>query len=113
MHVPIGVSGVQAVPNTLHSHGLITPLSTSPHWHALGSATRTFGKAWCSSASKSANSGRSLQGALGDEPEPSPLEVRAQLEHLGEHGQRLRVALVAHDAGVLVLDLAPALADAG
>ena len=31
MHVPIGVSGVQAVPNTLHSHGLITPFNTSPH----------------------------------------------------------------------------------
>ena len=45
MHVPIGRSGVQAVPNTLHSHGLITPLSTSPHWHAFGSATRTPGTA--------------------------------------------------------------------
>ena len=43
MQVPIGVSGVQAVPNTLHSHGLSTPLSTSPHWHAFGSATRTPG----------------------------------------------------------------------
>ena len=31
MHVPIGRSGVHAVPNTLHSHGLMTPLSTSPH----------------------------------------------------------------------------------
>ena len=26
MQVPIGVSGVQAVPNTLHSHGLMAPL---------------------------------------------------------------------------------------
>jgi len=26
MHVPIGVSGVQAVPKTLHSHGLMTAL---------------------------------------------------------------------------------------
>ena len=43
MQVPIGVSGVQAVPNTLHSQGLSTPLSTSPHWHAFGSATRTPG----------------------------------------------------------------------
>ena len=31
MHVPIGVSGVHAVPKTLHSQGLSTPLSTSPH----------------------------------------------------------------------------------
>ena len=54
MHVPIGRSGVQAVPNTLHSHGLMTPLSTSPHWHAFGSATRTPGTAKRSSASRSA-----------------------------------------------------------
>ena len=40
-----GVSGVHAVPNTLHSQGLMTPFSTSPHWHALGSATRTPGTA--------------------------------------------------------------------
>ena len=54
MHVPIGRSGVHAVPNTLHSHGLITPFSTSPHWHALGSATRTPGTSKRSSASQSA-----------------------------------------------------------
>jgi hypothetical protein len=34
----MGVSGVHAVPKTLHSQGLMTPLSTSPHWQALGSA---------------------------------------------------------------------------
>ena len=39
--------------------------------------------------------------------------MRAQLEHLGQHLQRPRVALVAHDPGVLVLDLAAALADLG
>ena len=54
MHVPIGRSGVHAVPNTLHSHGLITPLSTSPHWHAFGSATRTPGTLKRTSASRSA-----------------------------------------------------------
>ena len=43
MQVPMGVSGVHAVPNTLHSQGLMTPFSTSPHWHAFGSATRTLG----------------------------------------------------------------------
>ena len=35
--VPSGRSGVQAVPKTLHSHGLIAPTSTSPHWQAFGS----------------------------------------------------------------------------
>ena len=54
MQVPIGRSGVQAVPNTLHSQGLITPLSTSPHWQAFGSATRTPGTLKRSSASRSA-----------------------------------------------------------
>ena len=44
-------------------------------------------------------------------PEPAPLEVGPQLEHLGEHRERPRVALVAHDTRVLVLDLAAALAD--
>ena len=51
MHVPIGRSGVHAVPNTLHSNGLMTPLSTSPHWQALGSATRMPGTLKRSSAS--------------------------------------------------------------
>ena len=54
MQVPIGVSGVHAVPNTLHSHGLSTPLSTSPHWQAFGSATRTPGTSKIRSASKAA-----------------------------------------------------------
>ena len=54
MHVPIGRSGVHAVPKTLHSHGLMTPLRTSPHWHALGSATRTPGTAKRCSASSPA-----------------------------------------------------------
>ena len=54
MHVPIGRSGVQAEPNTLHSNGLMTPLSTSPHWQALGSATRTPGTVQRRSASRSA-----------------------------------------------------------
>jgi len=54
MQVPMGVSGVHAVPNTLHSHGLMTPLRTSPHWQAFGSATRTPGVEYLSSASHSA-----------------------------------------------------------
>ena len=70
MHVPIGVSGVHAVPKTLHSHGLSTPLSTSPHWHAFGSATRTPGIANCSSASNSAKSSCSRSALC--EMNPSP-----------------------------------------
>ncbi len=54
MQVPIGVSGVQAVPKTLHSQGLSTPLRTSPHWQALGSATRRPGSANRRSASRRA-----------------------------------------------------------
>ena len=54
MQVPIGRSGVHAVPKTLHSNGLITPLRTSPHWQAFGSAMRTLGMAYRRSASRSA-----------------------------------------------------------
>ena len=55
---------------------------------------------------------RQLQRRLGDEAEPAPLEVRAQLEHLGHRLERRRVALPRHDPGVLVLDLGAALARA-
>src|SRR3954447_13786480 len=52
-----------------------------------------------------------LEPALGDEPEPAPLEVRAQLEDLGHDLERARVAVVGDDAPVLVLDLAAALGE--
>ena len=39
MQEPIGVSGVQTVPNTLQSVGLFTPRRIAPHSHALLSAT--------------------------------------------------------------------------
>ena len=113
MHVPIGVSGVQAVPNTLHSHGLITPFSTSPHWHAFGSATRTSGHVVAQLGVEGGELGAQLERALRDEAEASPLEVRAELEHLGQDLERPRVALVADHPRVLVLDLAAALADLG
>ncbi len=58
MQVPIGVSGVHAVPNTLHSHGFSTPLSTSPHWHDFGSATRSPGTSKIFSASNRAYASR-------------------------------------------------------
>ena len=70
MQVPIGVSGVHAVPNTLHSQGFSTPLSTSPHWQALGSATRTPGTSNSSSASNAAYSGRTRMAEW--EMKPSP-----------------------------------------
>ncbi len=111
MHVPIGRSGVQAVPKTLHSHGLITPFRTSPHWHAFGSATRTPGTLEAQLGVEVGVGLRELQAAVGDEAEAAPLEVRTQLEHLGQHLERAQVALVGHDALVLVLDLAPALGE--
>ena len=111
MQVPIACSGVQAVPNTLHSHGLITPFRTSPHWHALGSATRTPGHAEALLGVEVRVRVREPQRALGDEAEAAPLEVRAQLEHLGHHLERAQVALPRDDAPVLVLDLAAALGE--
>src|SRR5215470_658107 len=70
MHVPIGVSGVHAVPNTLHSHGFSTPLSTSPHWHAFGSATRTPGTSNFSSASNWAYLDRTCSAEWEMNPRP-------------------------------------------
>src|SRR4051812_44192582 len=70
MHVPIGVSGVHAVPKTLHSQGFNTPLSTSPHWHAFGSATRTPGTEYANSASNRAYSDRTCNAEW--EMNPSP-----------------------------------------
>ena len=70
MQVPIGVSGVHAVPNTLHSHGLSTPLSTSPHWHAFGSATRTPGISKIRSASNAAYSSRTCSAECEMNPRP-------------------------------------------
>ena len=52
-----------------------------------------------------------LERALADEAEPAPLEMRAQLEDSREHFERLRIAVIVHDALVLVLDLAPSLED--
>lgn len=57
MQVPMGVSGVQAVPNTLHSQGFKTPLRISPHLQALWSATLRLGMVNLSSASNWAYSG--------------------------------------------------------
>src|SRR6185369_11673620 len=70
MHDPIGVSGVHAVPKTLHSHGFFTPLRISPHWHAFGSATRRPGTRKCASASKAAYAARSFRPLWGIDPRP-------------------------------------------
>ena len=110
MQVPIGRSGVHAVPKTLHSQGLIAPTRTSPHWHAFGSSTRVPGSSKRASASHSASSGRSLRALSLDPAETAPLERVAQLHRLVEHGERTRVAVALDDPRVLVLHLAPSFA---
>ena len=85
--------------------------STSPHWHAFGSSTRSPGSSKRASASQSANSGRSRSALRVDPAEPAPLEGVAQLHRLVERRERARVAVAAHDPRVLVLDLAAALAE--
>ncbi len=91
----------------------MTPFRTSPHWHALGSATRTPGTVVAQLGVEVRELGSQLQGALGDEPEPAPLEVGAKFEHLAEHREGPRVAALADHPRVLVLDFAPAVADLG
>ncbi len=70
MQVPIGRSGVQAVPKTRHSHGLIAPISTSPHWQAFGSSTRLPGSSKRASASQSASSGLRRSALRSIQPRP-------------------------------------------
>ena len=113
MQVPIGRSGVQAVPNTRHSHGLIAPISTSPHWQAFGSSTRVAGQLEAGLGVPVGELGPQLQRAPLDPAEAAPLEGVAQLHRLLDRRERARVAVAAHDARVLVLDLAAALARAG
>ena len=91
MQVPIGVSGVHAVPNTLHSHGFRTPLSTSPHWQALGSATRTPGTENSRSASISAYFSRTRSAEC--EMNPSPRHSKC--------GRSSKTSAIASNARVL------------
>ena len=51
---------------------------------------------------------RDAVAAVRDRAEAAPLEIVAHREDLFERGERLRVALVAHDAAVLVFDLGAA-----
>ena len=85
MQVPIACSGVQALPKTLHSHGLDHALQ-----HLAALAGLRVGDADARDAVAQLGvevrvGVGELQRALGDEAEPAPLEVRAQLEHLGQH----------------------------
>ena len=97
MHVPIGRSGVQAVPKTLHSHGRSTPRNTSPHWQAGGSATRAPG------SSKPLRLGVELrpapaqhaQRAVLDEAKPAPFEAVAELHRLVDRREGALVAVAA------------------
>src|SRR5262249_32812254 len=70
MQEPIGVSGVQAVPKTLHSQGFFTPFKISPHWQAFGSATRRPGTANFNSASNSLYFALSFNPLWAIEPSP-------------------------------------------
>ena len=104
MHEPMGVSGVQAVPNTLHSHGFLTPFRISPHWHAFGSAMRKPGTLNFNSASNAAYLRFEFHAAVRDRAKPAPLEVIARLEDLEECFERASVAVAVDAARILVFD---------
>src|SRR4030095_15647514 len=101
MHDPIGVSGVQTVPNTLQSRGCLTPRRIAPHSHALLSATARVSRANRFSASNAADA----QRAERHHAQAAPFERAAQLEHLRHERLRLDVAVARDRAGELVLDL--------
>src|SRR5262249_39554566 len=52
--------------------------------------------------------GSNLESRLGDEPEPSPLEVRPQLEYVSERVQGRKIAVPRHRASILVFDVGSA-----
>ena len=70
MHVPIGVSGVQAVPNTRHSHGLMRPVNTDPHSQATGSGMSAPGTVKRFSASHRAYSSEMPRPESSSHPRP-------------------------------------------
>ena len=88
--------------------GLITPFSTSPHWHALGSATRTWAREAVSASKRPYASER--RSAL-CEMKPRPRHSKC--------GRNSKTSAIAagrglpsrHDARVLVLDLAAPLGE--
>ena len=70
MQAPTGRSGVQALPKSLQSGGVLIPLSTAPHWQAAGSGTSRRSSPKRSTASRCANAGRSARPLPGIVPMP-------------------------------------------
>src|ERR1044072_4379741 len=108
---PIGVSGVQAVPKTLHSHGFFTPFKISPHWQAFGSATLKPATGNFSSASKAAYFSFNFMPLCAIEPKPRHKKKSARFENFGQHLERLAIAVTLDGAPVLIFDLGPAFDD--
>ncbi len=104
MQVPIGVSGVQAVPNTLHSHGFSTPLSTSPHWHAFGSATRTPGTENNDSASMEAKDDRTRSADCAMNPRAGMHLVHTVIQHDFDTELLRKLTGVAYGAPITLAD---------
>ena len=107
MQEPIGVSGVQAVPNSLHSVRLLDPAEDCAalaggivrgrdrhdREHPLGVEARI--------------SRPKPQRAVGHGAEAAPLEGVAQLENPRDPILRLQIAVGGDRANILVLDLRP------
>ena len=110
MQVPIGRSGVQAVPNTLHSHGLIAPMQHLAALAGLRVGDRVPRAARSGARRPVGEPGRDRSALCWIQPRPRHSNVSRSSS--SPRARRARgVALARHDAGVLVLDLAASLAE--
>ena len=112
MHEPIGVSGVQTVPNSLHSRGSFAPRRIAPHSQAglssagrldeaeapLGVVSRRT-RAAARARSPAASRGRAIR------------TTRAVSNTAATSACALRLPYARHGPNVLVLDLGAALVD--
>ena len=114
MQVPIGVSGVHAGAEHLALPGLDHTLEDLAALARLGVGHPDPGyREAAARHPTAANSGPQFQGALGDEAQPAPFEMRSQLEYLGHHLQGTRVPLVANATRCTGSPPAAPLADLG
>ena len=111
MHEPIGVSGVQTVPNNLQSLRLLDAAQDRAAFAGRIVARRDIDEAEALFRVVAFVGGLEAQRAVGQPAEAAPFEGFARLENRRHLGLRLDVAAARHGADVLVLDLAASLVD--